>query len=167
MVTIKQVGEAFHHLFSHLTTPEFRKSNNFASLNEQEMLLLVRFFLLGRFSDVRAEHLSDYWPNKRIDFMVGDVAVEMAVRPYDKGQHRLNQSINTSEINKLVKYDGPSALVLLDFSEDPLTKAELEAEYRKTPSLGAGKHKLYSYSVLYFFTDGEPSWLRLNINPGG
>ena len=87
----------------------------------------------------------------RIDFCVGDTAIEFAVRNPGKSYTNVSASTNTSEIKKLISWDkGKSVLVLYDFSDKPFSREDLQW-YREHPSFGSGNRKKNAYTVLYFF----------------
>ena len=87
----------------------------------------------------------------RIDFCIGDTAVEFAVRNPGKSYTNVSASTNTSEVKKLISWKkGKSVLVLFDFSDSPFTWDDLQW-YREHPSFGKRSHKKNAYSVLYFY----------------
>jgi hypothetical protein len=60
-----------------------------------------------------------------IDFVIDDVAVEFAVRKPGAARSALSASVNSTEVKKLMKYDGKALLVLFDFSDTPIPKNKL------------------------------------------
>jgi hypothetical protein len=86
----------------------------------------------------------------RVDYLIGDVAVELAVRSRGKAKANVSASVNTSEVKKLMKHDGRALLVLLDFSDTPATDGDI-SRFRDWPSLGKGNHKKSSFNVAYFY----------------
>ena len=154
-VTLKEVAEAFEHLFETMHDPGFRKSIDLKVLKEHELLRYVRFFLLGWFrrDAVDAEtEVSFPWTESgtgRVDFFVGDVAIELAVRNGNQPRSNLLDTVNAPEVIKLMKHDGLAMLVLFDFSLSPLTDEDLE-RFRDVPSPGQGNHKRTPFHVYYF-----------------
>ena len=86
----------------------------------------------------------------RVDYLIGNVAVELAVRNKGKAKANISSSVNTSEVKKLMKHDGLSLLVLFDFSDDPATDDDI-SRFRDWPSLGKGNHKKSPFNVAYFY----------------
>lgn len=153
-VTIGQVREAFGLLYESIHDREFRKTLRLNEWSEKELLPLVRTFLLGYFGhcypevSVRLQSASSGWG--RIDFQIGDVAVEFAVRrPLDR-KGPLSSKVNTTEAIKLMMYDGPALLVLFDFSMHPFSDADIE-RFRDYPSLGRGNFKRSAFNVAYYY----------------
>lgn len=67
---------------------------------------------------------------------------------------------DTTEVRKLLRYDGLAILALFDFAAEPVDIDDLERQYRDWRSLcgiGSGKHNLCAFNVRYFYTEeGEP-----------
>lgn len=164
-VTRKQIQDAFDLLFQGILNPEFNKSLYLESWGERALLPLVRTFLLGYFGDLRVEVVSRLpWAlsgKGRLDFCIGDVAVEFAVRIDGKYPRVLGLDDNYDEIIKLALYDGPAVLVLFDFAKKSLDRTELEC-YRQVPSPGRGNYKRSGYSVLYYHKSSMNS-IRMNV----
>jgi len=167
MITINQIKKAFFSLYKGIVNERFSKQNWFSYRTEQKLLPCIRFFLLGYFENTFEPEASAFNPYSntgkgRFDFLIGDVAVEIAVRTPYCSSKKIEKCYNEDEIAKLSKYSGPSALVLFDFSDDGLTDAALN-EYTLL-SLGKGV-KRNSYSLLYYFKDNEvtPTVVRKNI----
>ena len=168
-VTITQVVDAFQLFYESIHDKEFRKTKNFHQMGERELAPLVRTFLLGAFGYRVTPEFRSHLPGSltgrgSIDFIVGDVAVEFAVRRYDKGSSSLSTVTNSTEIKKLMKFDGLSLLVLFDMSSEPYEPADIE-RYRDWVSLGKGNHKRYPFSVAYFYRneDDEPDCMLKRI----
>lgn len=83
-VTVKGIVEAFEVLYDALFDGNFRKTYRFHEFSERELLPLVRMFLLGWFGSVAPELQSKLLGcltgQGRIDFVLGNIAVEFAVR---------------------------------------------------------------------------------------
>lgn len=86
----------------------------------------------------------------RLDFVVRDTAVELAVRCKGAARSNLSAAVNSDEIKKLMKYQGKSVLVLLDFTDDPLDDVAIR-KFREWRSLGRGPHKKSPFSVSYHY----------------
>jgi hypothetical protein len=171
-VTVKSIVEAFGVLYDALFDGEFRKTYRFHEFSERELLPLVRMFLLGWFGSVAPE-LQSKLPGcltgqGRIDFVVGGIAIEFAVRRPDERKAVLSEVTNSTEIKKLLQFDGRAVLVLFDLSASPFTERDL-TRYREWPSLGQGNHKRSAFNVAYFCRDpGSETGARLitmNISP--
>ncbi|EJL37555.1 hypothetical protein PMI01_00633 [Caulobacter sp. AP07] len=165
MASISQVIDAFELFHQSLRRPEFRKSFRFDHWSERQLLPLVRAFLLGYFGPRAEPERMTVLPGKltgqgRVDFIVYDVAVELAVRRPWCPKAELLPEKNADEVRKLLKYNGLGVLVLLDYSKTPLSRAELEG-YRVLPTLGQGNHAKSGFSLAYFALSEEP--VRLNI----
>ena len=141
---------------------DFTKSLRLNSWSERKLLPLARSFLLGWFGHGRiAPEVMAALPGKRtgsgrIDFVVDGVAVELAVRSKEAPRSNLSASVNADEIKKLLKFDGPSVLILLDLTDDPLDEATIR-KFRDWPSLGKGNHRKSAFSVSYHFKNTETS----------
>ncbi|MBB7656027.1 hypothetical protein HEM24_018195 [Escherichia coli] len=153
--SIRDVVSSFDYLFSSLYRREFVKTLRLNECNERELLPLVRCYLLGWFGDnltpeVQAKLPGTLTSNGYIDFVIDDVAVEFAVRRPDAPKATLSAYVNTTEMKKLMKYDGKALLVLFDFSTTPFTEQQIDA-FRDWPSLGQGNHKKSAFNVAYFY----------------
>lgn len=154
--TIANVHDAFQLLFTSLCTKEFSKSLNLSHRSERELLPLVRTFLLGYFgTKVKPETLSKLpgasTGNGRIDFIVDDVAVELAVRRPRYSKRHLRVVGNKTEVKKLLCYEGKALLVLFDFSGKPLSNEDLYS-YRTLPELDE-EHSISPFQISYFYID--------------
>ena len=154
-VTVKEIVEAFDLLFTSMHRKRFCKTLRLKDFTERELQPLVRTFLLGYCGESLVPEAKARLPGARsgagrIDYMVGNVAVELAVRNKGKAKANISSSVNSSEVKKLMKHDGLSVLVLLDFSDSPATDAQIE-RFRDWPSLGKGNHKKSPFNVAYFF----------------
>jgi len=146
----------------------FAKTYGLEEWSENDLLPLVRFFLLGYFgkSRIEPEHTVQQplapKGKGRVDFLLGKVAVEFAVRKYSDYSTKIKPHDNRFEIRKLLKYEGPAALVLFDFSDEPFPD-DLDV-YRELPVVGRG-HRRNPFSVLYYYRDedGRPDVVRKNI----
>jgi hypothetical protein len=165
MPSVAAIIDAFDLFYTSLRRPEFRKSFVFTDRSEQELLPLVRTFLLGYFGPkANPEHWTTLpgavtgWG--RFDFMVNNIAVEFAVRRPWCPKGDVMPTKNAGEVRKLLKHDGRGVLVLFDFSAKPLQRGELE-RYRELPSLGRGSHRKSPFSGAYFSMGDRPQ--RLDI----
>lgn len=153
-VTIKEVTVAFDLLYKSLLKKDFSKSAKLHLWGESDLLLLVRAFLLGYFGhsvtpEAKAKLPGSLSGNGRIDFVIGDVAVEFAVRRPDQRKATLSAVTNSSEVKKLMKFNGKALLVLFDFSKAPFAEEDIK-RYRQWPSLGKGPHRKSPFNVAYF-----------------
>lgn len=157
---IGEVFEAFEYLYAKLLDRSFAKSAGFEHYSESELLPLVRAYLLGYFEDIEPE-LTSSLPGcstkyGRIDFRVGDVAVELAVRSSGVRRKRaLCADENQTEVRKLLRWPGQGLLVLYDFGSPPLSDDDLE-RYRTLPKLGRGQWATSSFQLAYFYRAGRP-----------
>lgn len=162
--TIATVKTAFTLFFEHARDPVFSKTHALHTWNERDLLVPLRMFLLGYFKTLIPEETVDLPGTStgtgRIDFLVGDIAVEVAVRHAGGARAKVLQRENAPEVKKLSRYPGPSVLVLLDFSSDRVPDEELDG-YRELPSLGKGNWTKYPFSILYF--QGDDGAKRMNI----
>lgn len=154
-VTVKEVVEAFDLLFASIHRKRFCKTLKLKAFTERELQPLVRTFLLGYFGESLVPEAKAKLPGARsgsgrIDYMVGNVAVELAVRNKGKPKSGISSSVNSTEVKKLMKHRGLSVLVLLDFSDAPASDADITS-FRDWPSLGKGNHSKSAFNVAYFF----------------
>lgn len=154
-LTITEVVDAFDLLFASMHKKEFCKTLRLKEFTEQELHPLVRTFLLGYFGESLIPEAKAVLPGSltgsgRFDYLIGNIAVELAVRNKGKAKANISSSVNSSEVKKLMKHDGLSLLVLFDFSDDPVTDDDI-ARFRGWPSLGKGNHKKSPFNVAYFY----------------
>jgi hypothetical protein len=153
-IPIKSVRGAFGLLYQSILDRDFRKTLDLNRWSESELLPLVRTFLLGYFGhcypevSVRLAGAPSGWG--RVDFLLGNVAVELAVRRPRDRKGPLSAQVNNSEMIKLMMYDGPSLLVLFDFSHHPFNQEDIQ-RFRNYPSLGRGNFKRSPFNVAYFY----------------
>lgn len=157
--TIKDVIDTFEYLFHSLYRKEFTKTLPLNTYSERELLPLVRCYLLGCFADDVSPEVQSALPGTLsgqgyIDFVIDDVAVEFAVRKPTAARSTLSATVNTTEIKKLMKFQGKALLVLFDFSTTPYNEAQIDA-FRSWPSLGKGNHKKSAFNVAYFYLSSK------------
>lgn len=161
--TITEIIDAFDLYYRALHSREFCKTLKLNELSERELHPLMRSFLLGYFGDVSPEVMADLPGSKsrygRIDYVIDDVAVELAVRRPGQGKSSISQVTNATEAKKLLKWDGLALLVLYDFSGSPFDDNDLTA-YRDWPSLGRGSHNISAFNVAYYYRDGGESYVK-------
>ena len=165
MSSVNQVINAFQLLYTGLRDPDFRKSLPLHKWPEKQLLPLVRTFLLGYFGPRARPEIESVLPGAltgygRVDFMVYDVAVELAVRRPWCPRSDLLPRVNRTEILKLMKHEGRAVLVLFDFSRDSLDADDLSV-YRDLPTMGRGNHTKSPFSVVYYGLRNDP--IRMNI----
>lgn len=163
-VSIVDVVDAFEYLYEKLLDPRFAKTGRFEDYYERDLLPLVRTYLLGRFDDVEAEVAGSLPTSRsrwgRIDFRVGDIAVEFAVSPkWSPSKYRVTADTNNTELQKLLRWQGPAVLVLFDFSSKRLCDADLDA-FRVLPRMGRGNWRRSPCHVAYFCREGRPPKVR-------
>lgn len=154
-ITVTEVIEAFDLLFSSMRNKEFSKTLRLHEFSERELLPLARTFLLGYFGESLVPEAKSKLPGSlsgfgRIDFLIDNVAVELAVRRRDAAKSTVSATVNSSEVKKLMKHDGRAVLVLYDFSKSPYTEEQIES-FREWPSLGKGNHNKSPFNVAYFY----------------
>lgn len=160
-VGVDEVVEAFEYLYENLFDRAYAKSAGFEHYSERELLHIVRAYLLGYFWGEMQAELTSSLPGAgtgqgRIDFVVANVAVELAVRRSGvRGKRSLCAAENETEVMKLLRWNGPGVLVLFDFGAPPLEAKDL-ARYRELPSLGSGNWATSSFQVAYFHRTGRP-----------
>ncbi|OOH90282.1 hypothetical protein BMT54_05120 [Pasteurellaceae bacterium 15-036681] len=159
MVSQKAVIQAFERLYHAYHDKRFTKSLNFTKKTEQDLLPLVRNYLLGYFDYLEPEVATRVTMGKssRIDFMIDNVAVEFAVRAANRVGNNLKADKNKNEVKKLITYSDHSLLILFDFRKNVshLEVMNTLIEYRNIPSLGRGNHHRYPFTVVYFFRNEE------------
>lgn len=154
-ITVTDVVEAFDLLFSSIRSKTFSKTLKLHEYSEQELLPLVRTFLLGYFGESLIPEAKAKLPGTlsgsgRFDFLIDNVAVELAVRRPDAAKSTVSATVNSSEVKKLMKHDGLAVLILFDFSKTPYTAEQIES-FREWPSLGKGNHTKSPFNVAYFY----------------
>jgi hypothetical protein len=166
-IGVGNVFSAFELLYVSLLRRSFSKTLRLHEWGEQDLLPLVRTFLLGYFGESIVPEAVSKLPGSlsgkgRIDFIVGDVAIEFAVRKPDARRSTLSASVNIHEVKKLMKYPGQAVLILYDFSKTPYTREQIE-KFRNWPSLGQGSHKKSPFNVIYFYIESRRPLLTGSI----
>jgi hypothetical protein len=169
-VTLAQIVDAFDLLYENIHNRQFRKTLSLNWWSERELLPLVRAFLLGYFGvcapEVKVKLPGSSTGRGLVDFKIGNVAVELAVRRPDDRKSPLSAAFNTTEIKKLMMHPGPSILILYDFSRHPFDDDDLE-RYRDYPSLGKGNFAKSGFNLAYFYlASGSPiecDYRQMNI----
>ncbi|WP_314233842.1 hypothetical protein [Roseomonas mucosa] len=157
-VGIGEIVNAFGLFYDSIWDPRFRLSVNYHAYSERDLNPMVRAFLLGKFGRVVPE-TGAVLPGSstgrgKIDFLIGGVAIEFAVRRPDDSQGKVMPKDNITEVKKLLKFHGPSVLVLFDCSKNPVSDEDLEC-YREHPSLGKGPHLRSPFSLAYFYRTSD------------
>ena len=170
-ITIAEIVKSFDLLYNSMHRKEFSKTLRLNEWGEQELLPLVRTFLLGYFGESLVPEAKSKLPGAlsgygRIDFMVDNVAVEFAARKPTSAKSNVSASVNISEMKKLMKHDGLALLILFDFSKTPYTKEQIK-RFRHWPSLGKGNHAKSAFNVAYFYLEKlrpvTPNYFLKNI----
>ena len=173
-VTVTEVIDAFDLLFSSINNKEFSKTLCLKEWGERDLLPLVRAFLLGYFGESIIPEAKSKLPgslsgNGYIDFIIDNVAVELAVRKPTAAKSNLSANVNAPEVKKLMKHEGLALLVLFDFSKNPYTEEQI-LKFRDWPSLGKGNHKKSAFNVAYFYLEKlkpiTPGCIVKNIRVG-
>ena len=171
MPSIDSIATAFAHLYTGLQKRRLTKAKKMSGWNEQKLLPLVRFFLFGKYGTIlQPEYPISTWSTKqtngRLDFLIGKVAVEFAVRNDGKGRGNISSKLNRPEVRKLSYYPGKSVLVLFDFSTTPYTRRELN-EFRRMKPFIDPRGKPSSFNVLYYNTAAaeDHPYFKLNVRP--
>ena len=156
---VKEVVRAFELLFESIRSQKFSKTLALHEYSERELLPLVRTFLLGYFGKSLIAEASSKLPgsrsgNGRVDFLIGNLAVELAVRTPGDSKSAVSSAANSSEVKKLMKHNGMAILILFDFSKTPYSIKDIE-RFRQCPSLGKGNHNKSAFNVAYFYIE---SW---------
>jgi hypothetical protein len=148
---VRRLAHAFKLLYAAMSEAGFRKSRTLTKFSERELLLPVRFFLLGIFYEFEAESkimISE--SGKRFDFLLkGNVAVEFAVI-----RRCINFKKHQSEITKLKHHNGRGAYVIFDFSENPPGTKRLKTEFRKLYDNANGEN-VRPIQIIYYFRGPE------------
>ena len=165
--SITSVVEALQLLFSSMANREFSKTLALHEWSEREMAPLARAFLLGRFGqvipEVRAKLNTAKSGYGRIDFCLGDIGIELAVRRRTDSKRPLSDRVNEDEIQKLARWEGRALLVLFDFAAKPLARDDLE-RFREWKSFGPGSFKTSPFHVSHhYLEDGIPTARKLRI----
>lgn len=173
-MSVRQIESAFQHMFDAFHERSFTKSYRLCQSNERTLLPLMRMFLRGWFGrrmspEVPTKLKSAVTGKGRVDFVLGGIPVEVVVRLPEEAGSKLKAIRNNTELQKLLLHRGRAVLVLLDFSDVPLSRGELETSYRnwREPcEFGQGYHGLTPFSVCYFYRQArqpasEPIALRI------
>lgn len=154
------IAHAFYRIFDAMRDKSFAKSRKITEYSEKDLLIPIRFYLLGHFKNVKPEFKTFTDPGKnrpkRIDFLINDkIAIEFAVRSKHDAPNKVAEKANRTEVQKLIRWtNGPAILVLFDFSDSPLDK-EVMMRFKLSPSLGKGNHNKSGYWIMYFWYDAE------------
>ena len=171
MPSIQAIASSFSLLYQFLQHRPFTKSKKMDTWDERDLLPLVRFFLLGKFGHIVQPEYNvqvriDPPKNGRIDFRIGKVAVEFAVRSKSRSKAKVSAPANSSEVRKLAFYQGKAILVLFDYSDTPYTRGQLR-EYRKIPNFKSPVGTPSAFNLLYYNLNAksERPYYSLNIHP--
>ena len=165
-VRVNEVVNSFSYLYSSLWRKEFTKTLRPGEYNERELLPLLRFYLFGWFGNIVTPEVKCRFPGAvhdsgRLDFTIGDVAVEFAVRRRYDSPCVLYPEYQTAEVRKLLKYDGKGILILFDLSDSPLNISVIR-KYHSLPAMG--NHTKTSFHVVYFYRKNhEPDYIRRHV----
>lgn len=143
-ISVRNVVERFEYLFNSFYRKEFIKTHSFNTINERELFPLEKWFLLclydGRvYPKFKARLQGSTTGNSYIDFVISDITVEFAVRSEISSKALISAIVQTTEMKKLMRYDGKALLALFDFSDSPYSESEID-EFRFIPSLGNRNH---------------------------
>ncbi len=158
MSSVRHIQAGLLDFYSALFDQQFRKTLHLHKYSERQLLPLLRAFLRGRYGDKLGVEVDAALPGAkttrgRLDFTIGDTAMEFAVRRPDAPQSNLSATVNHTEVKKLLKWRGRAVLVLFDFSNNPYEPADLEErfrDWRSVAQLGKGNHALSPFCVAYF-----------------
>ena len=171
MPSVDSIATAFAHLYSGLQQRRLTKAKKMSGWNEQKLLPLVRFYLFGRFGTIlqpefQISTCSTQKTKGRLDFLIGKVAVEFAVRNDGKGRGNVSSRMNRPEVRKLSYYPGKSVLVLFDFSTQPYSRRELN-EFRRMKPFIDPLGKPSAFNVLYYNVSAaqDRPYFKLNVRP--
>lgn len=144
IISVRNVVERFESLFNSFYRKEFIKTHSFNTINERELLSLIKWFLLYRYDNrvypkFKARLQGSTIGNGYIDFVISDITAEFAVRSEISSKASISVIVQTTEMKKLMRYDGKALLALFDFSDSLYSKPEID-EFRYIPSLGKRNH---------------------------
>ena len=152
-ITNQQVEDAFEKIFNAIHSRDFSKARRLHTKNERSLLLPIRFYLLGAFGNVNPEAVAQMPLGRqgRVDFKLGNTAIELAVKLADDPKSKLLGQ-NRPEMYKLIKHRGRSILVLFDFSKTrSLCDDDIIDFYGEQPTFGKGDHYRSPYTLLYYY----------------
>lgn len=154
-ISVRNVVERFEYLFNSFYRKEFIKTHSFNTITKRELLSLVKWFLLCRYNDrvypkFKARLQGSATGNGYIDFVISDIAAEFAVRSEISSKASISAIVQTTEMKKLMRYDGKALLALFDLSDSPYSEPEID-EFRYIPSLGNEKSQCSAFNVVYFY----------------
>ena len=173
-MSINQVNESFLLLQSQMRKYNFSRTMYFNWWSEKDILPHVRFYLLGYFgaikSEVKTELIGSPTEEGYFDFVVDNIAIELAIRKPSTHATSITSNTNLTEITKLMrrkKYHDNlkyGVLVLLDFSGKCLKNKHFD-DYRYSTSLGSGNFKKDNFSILYIYINenNQSDYIRKNI----
>ena len=102
-VSLREVVDAFELLYASLIDRNFRKSLRMTEWGERKLLPITRSFLLGYFgqcveAEVKARLPGSLSGDGRLDFIIDNVAVELAVRKPLSSRSALSAVVNNTEL---------------------------------------------------------------------
>jgi hypothetical protein len=164
VTSLLDISEACEDFFQYSTDKKFMKSYRVDQVGEKAGILpALKWFLAARFKVVKPEGAANNSSKERIDFIVDNVAVEVAVRRNGKSKSALKKRVNASEIKKLIRWKGLAVLVLFDFDSNPLNEDDLE-DFRDYPSLSKKNDTETPFNILYYCVeDGSVKVTRKNV----
>lgn len=172
MANVTEIVDALELLYAKVLDRSYRKTLDLHVRGERRLLPIIGGFLLGRFRNVQPEHPVKHRPLRwplRVDFLVDDVAVEVAVRGRTSPKQLVSVALNMSEIKKLTCYEGKRLLVLFDFSRKPMQPEELERfrNWRDLVGRGRPSKVIPAFNVAYYYMSSkrpiETGIFRMNV----
>ncbi len=163
MPSIKDIQHSVEDFLEICHARQFAKTYNFKNYSEKELLPLLRFFFAGRFGRVvipecpahyaELKRKRTHYCDGRLDFLIGNVAVEVAVRPKYSSGSEMTAAKNYSEANKLSLFRNAKkrVLILMDFSKASMDfdlNMKNMKQYMRDLRVGKG-NKLHPFTVIY------------------
>jgi hypothetical protein len=135
--SLTNIKEAFHYFFELLCDENFVKTHGESKLwlGEKGFLVPLRFFIAARFWDTYPEDRG--WQNEllgsRVDFLIGNIAVEVASSTMNGNRERITAKYNHDELRKFaLSTAGTNLLVLYDLSGNQSMSDESLNSYRSS-----------------------------------
>lgn len=154
--TVTQLRGAFELLYKSLLTHQFRHELRLSDYLEKDLRPVIRAMLLGVASQNPNMAVQRRAPEtllgfRHIDFIIDDIAIDIAVRMPRQGDQSISRITPSGQLRKLLRYKGPSLLVIFDFCGNPYPTDTFQ-RYRDWDGL---RNAHGSLNVLYFFRGGS------------
>lgn len=160
-VTIEHIRNAFDQLYVALQRRDAGNLLGLGGYSERKLLPIARTFLLGYFGqsalpDPQDKVLASLLDKGELDFLIGNIAIELVVRK--KGKKRIEpsriSSLSSTGVGNLLRPDGAVLLILFDFAKSPLASDDI-SRFSTWAVPGKAGGEIAAFNVSYYYPSAE------------